>query len=98
MGKIEYPIMDNKLKQRSEATSFLDHWIFLVGYWIFKNEEDWLGSNQGNMHMAVFFVGWGLPHQITVAPRDGGASPTLQVVTQGRRFVNDAVNYIDRIV
>ena len=48
------------------------------------------GSNQGNMHLAAFFVGWGLPHQVTIAPRNGGASPTLQIVTPGRRFLNQA--------
>ena len=42
------------------------------------------------MHMAFLFVGWGLPHHISVGPRDGGASPTLQVVAQGRRFLNQA--------
>jgi len=36
--------------------------------------------------MVGFFVGGACPAKI--APRDGGASPTLQVVTQGRRFVS----------
>jgi len=29
-------ITNNKLRHWSAATSALDHWTFLVGYWIFK--------------------------------------------------------------
>ena len=56
--RIEYPIINkeypsDEVKERSEATSFLGHWTFRVGYWVFRKKMKKIGLVQTRKHAST---------------------------------------------